>query len=72
MQPEEKEELIKVFLSEDEDAEPVSIVSVEHSIAAVCSNHFFQSFPLYLVRDPGVQDDTVNELCESVRGWDRS
>lgn len=72
LQPEEKEELIKVFLSKDEDAEPVSIVSVKHSIAAVCSNHFFQSFRLYLVRDPGVQDDTVNELCESVQDWDRS
>jgi hypothetical protein len=44
---------------------------MDQSVAAVCSNHFFQSFRLYIVRGAGVEDDTINELRAEVRDWDR-
>lgn len=70
LKPEEKEELIKVFLPGSE--EPVSIVSIDHSVTAACSNHFFQSFRLYLVRDTDTADETIQGLLQEVSSWDRS
>src|SRR5439155_4617860 len=46
LEPEEREEIIKVFVSDK--AEPVSVVDIPHSIVHLCSNHFFQAFRLYL------------------------
>jgi len=73
LQPEEREELIKVFLPGQD--EPVSLVSIPHSLVATCSNHFFQAFRLYLVWDDSTSDKTVDEtvgkLRQEVGSWDR-
>lgn len=70
LQPEEKEELIKVFPRTGD--EPVSIVAVDHSITRLCANHVFQSFRLYLVRDSNTTDDTIERLSFAVRDWDQA
>jgi hypothetical protein len=63
----EKEEIIKVFVGEQ--VEPVSVVDVPHSIAHLCSNHFFQAFRLYLVPDDNTSEGFVEELRKEVKGW---
>ena len=65
----EKEELIKVF--REGSAEPESIVNIRHSIIALCSNHIFQDYRLYVVDDGKLDDDTWKRLCEAVRDWDQ-
>lgn len=66
LEPEESEQLIKVFVGSESD--PVSVVSIKHSILKVCSNHFFQSFRLYFVRAdddlPGLADDLQRTVCD--------
>lgn len=64
--PEEREELIKVFV--DGQEEPVSAVNIPHSIVYLCSNHFFQAFRLYFVSGDG-DDELVDRLRADVRGW---
>jgi HD superfamily phosphohydrolase len=64
--PEEREELIKVFVAGK--AEPVSVVSISHSIVHLCSNHFFQAFRLYFVSED-VDDELVGRLRHEVRDW---
>jgi hypothetical protein len=68
LQPEEKEELIRVF-REGED-EPVSIVSIDHGTIAKCANHFFQSFRLYFVREDSDDGGTIDALTKAVADWD--
>jgi uncharacterized protein len=63
----EKEEIIKVFVGDQ--AEPVSVVDVPHSIAHLCSNHFFQAFRLYLVPDDDTDQAMVEVLREEVKAW---
>jgi hypothetical protein len=63
----EKEEIIRVFVGDQ--PEPVSVVDVPHSIAHLCSNHFFQAFRLYLVPDDRTDDALVNRLRDEVKGW---
>lgn len=63
----EKEEIIRVF--RDGESEPVSVVDVPHSIAHLCSNHFFQAFRLYLVPDDSTDDDLLARLRNEVKGW---
>jgi hypothetical protein len=63
----EKEEIIKVFVGDD--PEPVSVVDVPHSIAHLCSNHFFQAFRLYLVPADDTDDAVVQQLRNEVRSW---
>jgi len=67
IEPEEREELIKVFAGSQ--PEPVSVVSIDHSILKICSNHFFQSFRLYFVRADDDPPNLVDELQVTVRGW---
>ncbi|MCP4247519.1 MAG: HD domain-containing protein [bacterium] len=69
LKPQEKEEVIKVF--QPGQAEPVSLVSVTHSLASICSNHFFQAFRLYLVRDDKTDEGTVDRICDTVANWDQ-
>jgi hypothetical protein len=54
LEPEEKEEIIKVFVGDD--PEPTSVVNIPHSIVHLCSNHFFQAFRLYLVCDDSTDE----------------
>src|SRR5439155_25142392 len=63
----EKEEIIKVFV--DDQPEPVSVVDVPHSIAHLCSNHFFQAFRLYLVPDDDTDEALVERLRDEVKAW---
>jgi hypothetical protein len=63
----EKEEIIKVFVAGQ--PEPVSVVDVPHSIAHLCSNHFFQAFRLYLVPGDDTDDAVVQRLREEVKDW---
>jgi HD superfamily phosphohydrolase len=67
LEPEAKEEIIKVFI--DGAAEPVSVVSIPHSIVHLCSNHFFQAFRLYLVCDDATDDDLVENLRHEIGAW---
>lgn len=69
LQPDEKQEIIKVFLSGQD--EPISVVDVPHSIVHLCSNHFFQAFRLYLVADENTQEAQIDNLRHEVRTWDR-
>jgi hypothetical protein len=64
--PEDREELIKVFVAGKE--EPVSVVSIPHSIVHLCSNHFFQAFRLYFVCNDG-DDDLVERMRIEVQNW---
>jgi hypothetical protein len=59
--------IIKVFVGDQ--PEPVSVVDVPHSIAHLCSNHFFQAFRLYLVPDEDTTEATVEDLRNEVRRW---
>jgi hypothetical protein len=63
----EKEEIIKVFVGDQ--PEPVSVVDVPHSIAHLCSNHFFQAFRLYLVPDDDTDEAVVQRLREDAKTW---
>ncbi len=67
LEPEEREEIIKVFAGGA--SEPVSVVNVPHSIVHLCSNHFFQAFRLYLVCDDATDDDLITRLRDGVRAW---
>jgi HD superfamily phosphohydrolase len=67
LEPEEKEEIIKVFVGDA--TEPVSVVGIPHSIVHLCSNHFFQAFRLYLVGDDATDDDLIKKLRGEVGGW---
>jgi hypothetical protein len=67
LDPEEKEEIIKVFVGND--AEPTSVVNIQHSIVHLCSNHYFQAFRLYLVCDDSTDDALVNKLRQEVSRW---
>jgi HD superfamily phosphohydrolase len=67
LEPEEKEEIIKVFVGDA--PEPVSVVSIPHSVVHLCSNHFFQAFRLYLVCDDATDDKLIAQLRDEVRGW---
>lgn len=63
----EKEEIIRVF--REGQPEPVSVVDVPHSIAHLCSNHFFQAFRLYLVPDDTTDGDLITRLRDEVHRW---
>jgi hypothetical protein len=67
LEPEEREEIIKVFIGDK--GEPVSVVNVPHSIVHLCSNHFFQAFRLYLVVDEWTDESLVDKLKQEVREW---
>jgi HD superfamily phosphohydrolase len=63
----EKEEIIRVFI--DDHLEPVSVVDVPHSIAHLCSNHFYQAFRLYLVRDDDTDDTVIQRMKDEIKEW---
>lgn len=67
LKPEEQEELIKVFRRDGN--EPVSIVEIDHSVVRHCSNHFYQSFRLYVVHE---DDGKIAKLRAAVTDWDAS
>jgi HD superfamily phosphohydrolase len=67
LDPEEREEIIKVFVGEQ--PEPVSVVNIPHSVVHLCSNHFFQAFRLYLVCDDSTDEALVKKLREEVQSW---
>lgn len=67
LDPEEKEEIIKVFVGDA--AEPTSVVNIPHSIVHLCSNHYFQAFRLYFVGDDATDDTFVTMLRQEVHGW---
>ena len=66
--PEDKDELIKVFVGEE--PEPRSLVDIEHSLIPVCAGKFFQSFRLYVVYEGKDKDKIVSDLHEQVHNWD--
>ncbi|MGL4554528.1 MAG: hypothetical protein ACRC33_25470, partial [Gemmataceae bacterium] len=67
LDPEERDEIIKVFVGDD--PEPTSVVNVRHSIVHLCADHFFQAFRLYLVPDDGTDDAQIARLREAVKDW---
>ncbi len=69
IQPEEREELIRVFRADNE--EPESIVNLIFSIASVCSNHVFQTYRLYVVQSFRSDELPLDELRAEVADWDR-
>jgi len=66
--PEDKDELIKVFIGDD--PEPKSLVDIKHSLISVCAGKFFQTFRLYLVYEGKDKEKVVSDLREQVRNWD--
>ena len=70
LEPEEKEELIKIFGPGEE--EPVSILDIPYSIVRECSDKFFQSFRLYVLRDADVDPAMVAKLTSAVADWGES
>jgi hypothetical protein len=67
LKPKEKQEILKVFV--EGHPEPVSVVDVPHSIVHLCSNHFFQAFRLYLVRDDSTDRNLIAKLQKEVAEW---
>ncbi len=65
----EEEELIKVFVS-DED-EPKSLVDIPYSLLSKCAGLFFQSFRLYVVYEGEDRNDVIAQLRDRVRDWDK-
>jgi len=70
VEPEQEDELIKVFVGND--AEPRSLVEVTHSIIHVCCNYSWQAFRLYLVHDGPDRSAIAERLRKAVRNWDKS
>ncbi len=70
LDPLEKEELIKVFLP-DQD-EPTSIVSIPYSLIGKCSGQYFQFFRLYVVTGPEMDEATVRDMRREVARWDEA
>jgi HD superfamily phosphohydrolase len=68
LQPEERDEIIKVFKSGHE--EPVSILDVSDSMISLLSNHTFGIQRLYLV-DHGISPKIITEIQREVRTWAR-
>jgi len=66
--PEEADELIKVF--RDEEAEPVSLVDIEHSIIRRSANCAVRLFRLYVIDDGQTDQNRYKALRESVRNWE--
>jgi hypothetical protein len=67
LEPEEREEIIKVFVGGN--PEPVSVVTIPHSLVHLCSNHFFQAFRLYLVCDHPEDEGLVDRIRGEVAAW---
>lgn len=67
LQPEEKDELIKVFVGSD--AEPKSLVDIQHSLINACAGRFWQAFRLYVVYEGSDSGDVIKRLRADVRAW---
>jgi uncharacterized protein len=67
LKPDERQEIIRVIV--DGVAEPVSVVDVRHSLTHLCSNHYYQTFRLYLVPDKNTNDHLLKALRAEVRSW---
>lgn len=67
LKPDERQEIIRVFV--DEKKEPVSVVDVRHSLTHLCSNHFYQTTRLYLVPDNDTTVILIESLRNEVRCW---
>jgi HD superfamily phosphohydrolase len=66
----EEEELIKVFIGNDE--EPKSLVDIPYSLISQCTNLFFQSFRLYVVYKGSDKDEVIGRLKQKVKDWDKA
>jgi len=66
--PEEEEDLVKVFVG---DEEPRPIVEVQHSLVRSLSGCFFQAFRLYFVADHNADESILRALRQKVASWDR-
>ena len=67
LKPDERQEIIRVFV--DGSEEPVSVVDVRHSLTHLCSNHYYQTFRLYLVPDDDTTEDLITSLRAEVGSW---
>ena len=68
MPPEEEDELIKVFCSDN--PEPASLVDIEHSILSQCGGFTVRLYRLYVVDDGKTDDSQYEQLRETVRKWE--
>jgi HD superfamily phosphohydrolase len=68
VEPEQEDELIKVFVGDS--AEPKSLVEVTHSLIHVCSDYVWQAFRLYVVYEGADRDDVLSRLQAEVSTWD--
>lgn len=69
---EEEEKDIKIFVGDDDRAEPVSLMDIKHSLVAKYAAYSFQIFRLYVVYDGKKKDKVVAELKNKVKDWDKS
>jgi uncharacterized protein len=68
LEPEEADDLIKVFCNGE--AEPVSLVDIEHSIIHRCADSMVQLYRLYVIDDGCTDESQYDKLRESVRKWE--
>ena len=66
----EEEELIKVFVSSED--EPKSLVDIPYSLLSRCAGLFFQSFRLYVVYEGADKEGVITQLRDRVKDWDKS
>jgi hypothetical protein len=67
LQPEEKDELIKIF--PPGSTEPRSIVDVDESFLKICSNFSFELHRLYLVCPDTKTESKLSEIKRKVASW---
>ena len=70
MEPENEDELIKVF--EGDDPEPKSLVDIKNTFACVCADRFYQAYRLYVVYEGGDREAKMEELQTQTEPWTRA
>jgi HD superfamily phosphohydrolase len=70
MAHEEEEEDIKIFFGES--PEPQSLMDTKHSILVKYANYSLQIFRLYVVYEDKGKDDTIKQIGEKVKDWDKA
>lgn len=67
LEPEEREEAIKVFL--DEGSEPRSLVDIDHSLMQGCGGCVLHLCRLYVVCEDTSRESMANTLRSRIRDW---
>lgn len=69
-QPEEEDDLIKVFV--DNEEEPRSLIEIDNALVKLCANHSLQASRLYVVYQADDRDEKLAIIKNRVAGWSSS